>query len=79
MTHFKYVLKTHFEESVYSNLPFKIYIKGTFLKYCDPIAIHAFLIDSGEQMFEFKDTPNTETPLDVSKMVAQETNFLKNN
>ena len=32
-----------------------------------------------EQKFKFKDAPNTETPLDVSKMVAQETNILKNN
>ena len=32
LTHFKYVLKTHFEESVYQNLPFKIYITETFLK-----------------------------------------------
>ena len=79
LTHFKYVLKTHFEESVYLNLPFKIYVKETFLKYCDPIAKHAFLIDLEEQKFEFKDTPNTETPLDVGKMVAQETNILKNN
>ena len=38
-----------------------------------------FLIDLEEQKFEFKDTPNTETPLDVNKMVAQETNIFKNN
>ena len=79
MTHFKNVLKTHFEESVYSNLPFKIYVKETFLKYCDPLAKHAFLIDLEEQKFEFKDIPNTETPFDVGKMVVQETNILKNN
>ena len=28
-----------------------------------------------EKKFEFKDSPNTETPLDVIKMVAQEINI----
>ena len=37
------------------------------------------MIDLEEQKFEFKDSPNTETPLDVSKMVTQETNVLKYN
>ena len=75
LIHFKYLLKTHFKESVNQNLPFKIYIKDIFLKYCDRLAKQAFLDDLDGQKIEFDETPNTETSLNVKNMIRDEINM----